>query len=428
MASITVLLLPTLLLVLLLVVGVPVGYSMLISGTAGLVLVMGYGPSQGILMGAPRDPISFTFTTIPLFILMAEFLSKSGIISDLYDTTQKWLGHFPGGLAIATTIANGGMAALSGSSTASVAAMSKISYGEMNTRGYRDDLTLGTIAGAGTFAVMIPPSLGLIVYGLITENNIGLLFLGGIVPGILTLVGYVGVVVLWTLYDPSVAPKSEKSPMNERLSSTVKVWPGLMVVFIVLGGIYSGVITATEAGAVGAMSAFLVAKFIYGMSIVETYEALRDTLATSGMLFLIIFGALVFGFYLTVTQLPQRLVRYIEALPITAVQVLILILLVYILLGALMDQLAILLLTLPITYPVVVDGLGFGPIWFGVLIAKTIEIGLVTPPIGLNVYIATGTVNADLIDGFTGAARFLVVDVGVLAILILFPEIVTWVH
>jgi tripartite ATP-independent transporter DctM subunit len=428
MSKTLILLSPTLLLVLLLVIGVPVGYTMLISGTTGLVLVMGYGPAQGILMGAPRDPISFTFTTIPLFILMAEFLSKSGIIADLYDSTQKWLGHFPGGLAIATTIANGGMAALSGSSTASVAAMSKISYGEMQERGYRDDLTLGSIAGAGTFAVMIPPSLGLIVYGLITENNIGLLFLGGIVPGVLTLAGYIGIIMLWTAYDPKVAPTSEKAPLESRLSSTLTVWPGLLVIFGVLGGIYSGIITATEAGAVGAVSAFLVATAVYGMGVSDTYEALRDTLETSGMLFLIIFGALVFGFYLTVTQLPQRLVRYIDALPITALQVLLLLLVVYILLGALMDQLAILLLTLPITYPVVVDGLGFGPIWFGVLIAKTIEIGLVTPPIGLNVYIATGTVDADLLDGFKGAARFLLVDVVVLGLLIAFPQMVSWVH
>lgn len=419
---------PIVLLILLLILGVPISYTMLIAGASGLILIMGFGSSQGILVSAPRDPISFTYTTIPLFILMAEFLNKSGIITDLYDATQDWLGHLPGGLAIATTIANGGMAALSGSSTASVAAMSKISYGEMKDRGYKDNLTMGTIAGSGTFAIMIPPSLGLIIYGIITENNIGRLFLGGIVPGVLTLLGYVGIIVLWTLYDPEIAPKSEKSSMEKRLQSTRRVWPGVLVIAIVLGGIYSGIITATEAGAVGASSALIVAVGVYGMGPSQTYQALRDTLETTGMIFLIIFGALVFGFYLTVSQLPQDLINTIKELPITPLQVLLIILFIYILMGALMDQLAILLLTLPITYPVVVDGLGFGPIWFGILIAKTIEIGLVTPPIGLNVYIATGTVDVDLLDGFAGAARFLVVDIGIIALLIIFPEMVTWVH
>jgi len=419
---------PILLMIILLIIGVPISYTMLIAGTTGLVIVMGFNRSQGILVGAPRDPISFTYTTIPLFILMAEFLDKSGIISDLYDATQDWLGHLPGGLAIATTVANGGMAALSGSSTASVAAMSKISYGEMKNRGYKDSLTMGTIAGSGTFAIMIPPSLGLIVYGIITENNIGRLFLGGVVPGILTLLGYVGVIVVWTLYNPEIAPKMEKSSMSKRLQSSKRVWPGVLVIAIVLGGIYSGAITATEAGAVGASSALLVSVLAYGMGYEQAYEALRDTLETSGMIFLIIFGALVFGFYLTVSQLPQDLISLIQELPITPTQVLLIILLVYILMGALMDQLAILLLTLPITYPVVVNGLGFGPIWFGILIAKTIEVGLVTPPIGLNVYIATGTVNADLADGFAGAARFLIVDIIIIALLFLFPEMVTWVN
>lgn len=416
------------LLLIFLILGVPVGYSMLISGTLGVVLVIGFQGAQGIIQSTPRNPISFTFTTIPLFILMAEFLSKAGLVEDMYEMTQRWLGHIPGGLAIATTVANGGMAALSGSSTATVAAMSKISYGEMRSYGYSDKLTLGTIASAGTFAIMIPPSLGLIVYGLLTGTNIGLLFLGGLLPGVITLLGYIAVIMVWSAMDSSVAGKVEEYSYAERIESTKKVWPGLLVIAIVIGGIYSGIITATEAGAVGAASAFLVSWIFYDLNSGDSSDALRSTLETSGMIFMIIFGALVFGYYLTVTRIPQQTITFISQLPVSSFSILLIVLVLYILLGTMMDQLAILVLTLPITYPLFVTGLGFDAIWFGILIAKTIEIGLVTPPIGLNVYIATGAVDADLVDGFKGSARFLLADFVVLVILLGFPEIVTWVH
>jgi tripartite ATP-independent transporter DctM subunit len=427
MTSTVLLLIPLWILLILLVLGVPIAYTMLISGTLGVVLVVGSGPAEGLLAGAPRNPISFSFTTIPLFVLMAEFLSKSGLVKDVFKATQNWLGHIPGGLAIATAVANGGMAALSGSSTATVAAMSKLSYGEMKKYGYRDDLSLGTLSSAGTFAIMIPPSLGLIIYGLLTQNNIAVLFLAGIIPGILTLIGYTFVIIGWSYYDPDVAPKTEKASHEERMASTRRVWPGLIVVILVLGGIYGGVMTASEAGAIGAASALLVTVLVYDMGVNDIYEAMVSTLEISGMVFMIFVGALIFGLYLTVTQLPQKLILYIETLPLTALQILLIIIFLYILMGAFLDQLAILLITLPITYPLVVNGLGFGPIWFGIIIVKTIEIGLITPPIGMNVYIAAGAVDADIVDGFKGSARFIGIDLLIIALLIVYPGIVTWV-
>lgn len=421
--------LPFFIMLVLLVVGVPIAYTMLLTGVLGVVLTIGFDPAVGILMTAPHEKSAdYVLSTIPLFILMAMFLSESGLTRDIFRTTQHWLGHIPGGLAIATTIANGMMAVLSGSSTATAATMAKISYDEMKNYEYDERLIVGTVSAAGTFAIMLPPSLGLILYGVLTENNIGLLFLGGIIPGIITLVGYALVIILWVSYDEETTAAVEKYSFEQRFESLRRVWPAGVLVLGVLGGIYSGIITVTEAGAIGAMGAFLIGTLIYGLGYAEVKSALHEAVQINGMIFIIIIAASIFGYYITVTRVTQQLVTAISNSPLSPIAVLVLLLGVYIALGTVMDQLAVLILTLPITYPLLVEKLAFGPIWFGVLIVKTIEIGLVTPPFGLNVYIASGAVDVNVGKGFRGAARFLVVDFVVLALMIVFPEMITWVH
>lgn len=417
---------PLVLLLVLILVGVPVAYSMLISGMLGVWLVIGTERAIGIYATAPYSQTThYVLSTIPLFILMAMFLKESGLTEDLFRMIQYWVGHIPGGLAVATTIANGFMAVLSGSSTATAATMASISYDEMSKYDYDERLIMGTVSAAGTFAIMLPPSLALILYGVLTENSIGNLFIGGILPGIITLFGYIFVIFIWIGFSDKEMAEVERYSWEKRTRSAKHIWPILLIISAVLGGIYSGVITVTEAAAVGATSAFVVGVVLYGVRLNEIKDALVESLRINAMIFLIIMAASIFGFYITLTGLTQELLTAIQASPFGPLAVLLLILLLYVALGTFMDQLAVLILTLPVTYPLLVENLGYGPIWFGIVIVKTIEIGLVTPPFGLNVYVASGAVDVSVDVGFRGAVRFLLVDFAVLGLLIAFPEIVT---
>jgi len=415
---------PTLLLVVLILIGVPVAFALSIAGAAGLLMTLGPDRMTGLVLTVPYSNVAtFLLATVPMFILMAEFLNESDLTEVLYEVAHRWFGNFPGGLAITTTLASGGLAALSGSSTATAATMSKIAVPELRKYGYDDRLSFGTVSSAGTFAVMIPPSLGLIIYGILTETSIGSLFIAGILPGLLTIGSYIGVIFLWGLADPDVIGGSTvKYSWTERFSSLTNVWPALIIVFLVIGGLYLGIVTPTEAGALGAFGTFLVAVGLFGMRYTGTVDALQRTAETTTMIFMIVIGAVFFARYLTITGVTPAIIDFITSLPIGPISVLVLVLLVYVALGTMMDQLAILILTLPITFPLATS-LGFDAIWFGILIAKTIEIGLVTPPLGLNVYIATGPMDVDADVGFRGSIRFIAADLVVLGILIAFPQI-----
>lgn len=418
------LLLPTVLLVALILIGVPVAFALSISGTLGLILYLGIDKMAGLMLTVPYSNVAyFLLATVPMFILMAEFLNESDLTVVLYEAAHRWFGNIPGGLAITTTLASGGLAALSGSSTATAATMSSIAVPEMRKYGYDDRLSFGTVSAAGTFAVMIPPSLGLIIYGILTETSISDLFIAGIVPGILTITSYVLVIYLWGLSDPDViGGETVKFSWSERFRSLLKVWPALLIVLLVIGGLYLGIVTPTEAGALGAFGTFVVAIGIFGMRFSGIVSALQRTAETTTMIFMIVIGAVFFARFLTVAGITPAVINFVTSLPISPILILVLLLLLYILMGTMMDQLAILILTLPITFPLAIS-LGFHPIWFGILIAKTIEIGLVTPPLGLNVYIATGPMEVDVDVGFRGALRFIAADIVVLGILILFPQL-----
>lgn len=414
----------------LLLVGAPIAFGLIISGFSGLALSLGMETAIKFTRQIFYSNVSdFLLTTVPVFILMAFVLNETGLIRDLFSAFNHWIGHLKGGLAVATTITNGGMAMLSGSSTATIAAMASISIPEMRRYGYDDRLSAGTVAASGTFAILLPPSVALIIYGILTQTSITGLFIAGIVPGMLTLLGYIIVIYSWAYSDIEImGGAKERSSLSDRLQSIRPIGPAAILIIVVLGSLYTGIVTPTEAGSMGALGAVVIALGIYRTPISDISNAFDKTLEITSMVFLILIGADIFSRFLTLRGIPQTIIEAVSNSGFPPLVILLLILLIYIILGTFMDQLAILILTLPITFPLFVGELGYHPVWFGIFIIKTIEVGLVTPPFGMNVYVLSGTVDGvDIGDAFRGALRFLVVDLVIIGVMIAFPEIVTFV-
>lgn len=304
--------------------------------------------------------------------------------------------------------------------------MSKAAAPEMKKYKYNTSFTMGVVSMAGTLAVMIPPSIILILYGILTETGVGSLLIAGIVPGILTGLGYIIVIFIWVRLRPEIAPKIEINPtMKEKLIALKDVWPMLVIVIVVIGGIYSGLVTATEAGAMGAFITLLVVLFMGRLNMQKFGVALNDTIKSTTMIMTIIIGAHIFSYFLTLTQSTQRIVGMVEGLDISKYWILLIIVIIYLILGFFMDQIAILILTLPLTFPIVIS-LGFNPVWFGIIITKTVEIGLVTPPVGMNVFVATGAARVKTAEGFKGVTWFVIMDLLILALLIGVPALTLW--
>lgn len=415
-----------LLLIGLILIGMPIAFALAVSGALGMFLQVGFGPMLGVLQTTPyRTSASFLLSTVPLFILMAELLARGTIVRDLYRACFVWMGHIRGGLALAAIATNVGFAVLSGSSTAAAAAMSRISLPEMRRYGYNESFSLGVVAVGGTLSIMIPPSLPLILYGVLTETSIGRLFLAGLIPGAMTALAYVVTILVLVRRRPEIAPPARRHDWPERWRSLPRVWPAVVLVTFVLGGIYSGAITATEAAAIGAAGAFVISIAFGGLRGKGLYEAFDATLRTTAMIFAIIIGAMIFGYFLAITQVPQALIEWVGALPLPGWAIILIIIALYLVLGFFIDQIAVIILTLPLVFPLV-QSLGYDPIWFGIIVTKTVEMGLVTPPLGMNVFVACGATNARVEDGFKGVGPFLVGDLVILAVLILFPGLVTF--
>jgi tripartite ATP-independent transporter DctM subunit len=405
----------------------PVAFAIGIAGSIGLIMEGGWSSFSGILLTAPYTSIkSFLLSAIPMFILMASFMTVSGIMKDLIGAAYKWFGKLPGGLGIATVFAGAVLGSVSGSSQAAAATMARSVAPEMKKYNHNNSFILGVISISGTLAVMIPPSIVLILYGILTETSVGSLLISAIIPGILTAMGYVIVIIIWVKSNPDVAPRIGMNPtIKEKLLSLKTIWPMLLIMVSVLGGIYSGIITATEAGAVGALITFIVVLMMRRLSFSKLNMALNDAIKTSTMILTIIIGAHIFGYFLTLTQVTQKLVRYFDNLQVSSYIILVGIVLIYLILGLFMDQMAILILTLPLTFPIVTS-LGFNPIWFGIIVTKTAEIGLVTPPLGMNVYVASGASGLKTSEGFKGVIWFVLMDLTILVLLIALPILSTW--
>jgi C4-dicarboxylate transporter DctM subunit len=419
-------LIPIILLFILLILGTPVGFTLAIIGIVGLYLVGGFGAVEGIFQTAPyRNASSFTLTTIPMFMLMAQYASKSGITKEIFDGAKAWVGHFRGGLATASIIASAGIGAISGSSSATAAMMSSIAVPEMTRLGYDKKVALGTVCSAGTLAIMIPPSNVLILYGILTEQSIGKLLLAGIIPGIIMTIAYIVVVWMWVRNDDQLAPTIEKVAWSERFKSLKNFWPLMVIAFIVLGGIYTGFMTATESAAIGALGMLIISKFFWKLSWKGVYEASVNAIRTTSMIFMIIIGANIFGYFLTMSRVTLRLIGFIEALDVSTWIIFAVICILYLILGCFMDLTAILVLTLPLIFPIT-QNLGFDPIWFGIIITILGEIGLITPPLGLNVFVGASAAKIPVETGFAGVWRFVVASLIVLIIIAIFPDIATW--
>lgn len=415
--------LPLILMLVLIAIGLPVAFAMGIMGIVGITMIGGFDSITGILATAPfRSAAHYSLTTVPLFILMAGFITNSNVTKDVFQAAYKWFGHLPGGVAVATVFANAGFGAMCGSSTASAASMSSVIAPEMRDLKYRDDMTAGSLAVAGTLACLIPPSVPMIIYGTATETSVGKLLIAGLLPGILATILLALGVMVWAKVDKGVAPEIKPFSWQERFESLKAIFPILILFLVVLGSIYSGFATPTESAAVGASGALLLGLAMRRLSFAGIKAAILSTLKSTGTIFIIIIGATIFGYYLTMSQIPQKMLAFIASMDVNRWLVMLMIIGLYMLLGCIMDQIAILLLTLPMVFPMVVS-LGFDPIWFGVIIIVLVEIGLVTPPVGLNVFIVSSIGKIPLGTAFRGSAVLLIPCVIALLLLMIFPQI-----
>jgi C4-dicarboxylate transporter DctM subunit len=416
----------TVLLFALLTIGMPVAFTLAFCGALGLYLVGGWEAMAGVLSTAPLSTAStYELISVPLFILMAEFVIMSGVADNLFKAAATWVGRVPGGLAMATALAGAGFGAISGSSTASAATLSSTTMPAMLRQGYEPKLAGGVVAISGTLAMLIPPSIALVLYGIIADVSIGSLLIGGVIPGILVMLTIMGTVWVLVTINPAAAPRGQAYSLREKLKSLRVVGPMLFLFMAVTGVIYTGIATPTEASGLGAFGAFLIALWERKVNLAAMSRALTHAAHAACMIIMIIVCAKVFGYFFTLTQSTQALVGWVSALDVSRWVILAMILFGYLVLGCLMDQVAILILTVPIVLPVV-KVLGFDPVWFGVVIILMAEVGLVTPPIGLNVFVVARYARRPLAEIFGGVWPHVFSHLLLVVVLVAFPQIILW--
>jgi C4-dicarboxylate transporter, DctM subunit len=403
---------------------VPVGMAMGLVGVTGFGYIVGGAPTLKMIgQTSMRTVTDYTFGVIPMFLLMGAFVTVSGMSRELFRAANTWLGHLRGGLGFATILACGGFAAISGSSVATAATFSTVAYPEMRRYNYPQSFACGVVAAGGSLGAMLPPSTVLAVYGIITEQDIGKLFVAGILPGLLAISMYITTIVLLGWLRPGFLPSGTRASWKERFESMREVWAPLLLFVFVIGGLYGGLFTPTEAGGMGAGGAFLIGVLRGRLSRKDIRASLLQATRTAAAVFTVLIGALLFGYFLTVTQTPQKVTMFLAGLGLGRYGVLALIMLMYLLLGCLMDALAMVILTVPIMFPVILS-LGFDPIWFGVIIVMTVELGLIHPPVGMIVFVIKSVVHdVDFLTIFKGVLPFIITDLVRLTILIAFPMI-----
>jgi len=408
----------------LLLSSMPIGLVMALVGFAGFAYIAGFNDALGVLRIVPYDSFAnYDMSIIPLFLLLGGFAYYSGLSKDLYDTVHAWLGHLRGGLAMATVGACASFAAVSGSSLATAATMGTVALPEMKRYKYDDRLATGSVAAGGTIGILIPPSVVLILYAVITEQSIGKLFLAGIIPGTLEAVFYISTIYILCRRNPEMGPPGPGTTFREKLISLKGSWVVLVLFLLIMGGLYLGWFSPIEAAGIGAFGAFLFAIVRRKLSWRSFKGSLFETGKTTVMIFIILMGALIFGYFLSVSRLPYELADAVSALPVNRYVVLIIILIFYLFLGAVMDSLAMMLLTVPIFFPLIL-AMDFDPIWFGIIIVRVCEIGLITPPVGLNVYIIRGVAGeVPMQTIFRGIVPFLIADICHVALLVTVPQL-----
>jgi C4-dicarboxylate transporter, DctM subunit len=403
---------------------VPVGMAMGLVGVSGFGYLVGGTPALKMVgQTSMRTVTDYTFGVIPMFLLMGAFVSRSGMSRELFQAANRFVGHLRGGLGIATIAACAGFAAISGSSVATAATFSTVAYPEMRLHHYPQSFSTGVIAAGGTLGAMFPPSIVLAVYGLITQQDIGKRFMAGILPGLLAVCMYMATITVIGAIRPGYLPSAPRSTWRERAQAMRDVWAPLLLFVFVIGGLYGGLFTPTEAGGVGAAGAFRISVARGRLSREDVLASLLQATRTAAAVFTILIGAILFGYFLTVTQTPQKVTTFVTGLGFGRYGVPVLIMLMYLVLGCLMDAMAMIILTIPIIFPVITT-LGFDPVWFGVIIVMTVELGLIHPPVGMNVFVIKTVVkDVDFSTIFYGVIPFVITDIIRLAILIIFPAL-----
>ena len=410
-------------------VRVPIALAMAIVGIVGYAYARDWNWTVAFAVAQTKiyeTGRNYTLSVVPLFILMGSFTTRAGMSQELFRAAYAFIGHLRGGLAMATILACAGFGAICGSSIATAATMSKVAYPSMKRFGYSDALATGAIASGGTLGILIPPSTIMVIYGVFTETNIGKLFAAGILPGILAATLLCVAVAYVTWRDPKAGPPGERATWRERWISLRDIWPVAALFLFVMGGIYGGAFTATEGAGMGAFGAMAFALWRRALSWRALYACLVESARTTAMIFMILIGALMFAEFVNITSMPNDLKAFVQHFDLSPILVVAAICAIYVILGTAMEELSMILLTIPVFFPLVV-GLGFDPVWFGILIVVVVEIGLISPPVGMNLFVlktlipqvSTGTV-------FRGVTPFVVADVIRLGILIAFPAISLW--
>jgi tripartite ATP-independent transporter DctM subunit len=411
----------------------PVGLSMILCGGLGFGLLAGFQPLLGLLAELPYSRVAnHELTVIPLFVLMGQFASEGGISQALYRAARAWVGHFRGGIAMATIGGCAAFGSICGSSIATGATMATVALPEMRRYGYSGALATGVLAAGGTLGILIPPSIILVIYAILTEQSLAHLFLAAVIPGAIATAGYAIAVWFYVRVHPKAGPAGERASWRERTVSLGTVWPVVTIFLVVVGGIYLGVFTPTEGAAVGAASTGILAAAVGGMRWKGIAASLMETARITGMIFLILIGAELYSSFLALSQIPQAISAWIGELGWSPMTIIIGIIFLYLLLGCVMDTLAMILLTVPVFVPII-NGLDFGIppdevlIWFGILVLSVAEVGLITPPIGLNAFVINSMAkDVPLIETFKGIVPFFISDLVRIAIILFVPATSLW--
>ena len=415
------------LLLLLLVAGLPIGFSMALVGVLGVAALRGFDPAIIMIGQVGIDAaLNYNFSVLPLFVLMGSVIGRTRIAADLYAAAHAFLGHRPGGLAMATVAASGGFAAVSGSSYACAATLTSISVPAMRERGYDPGFAAASVAAGGTLGVLIPPSIGMVFYSLVTGVSLTQLMVAGVIPGLLSVLLYLAAVRLIALLKPHYGPPADRTSWPARLRALLPVWPVAFLFLLVLGGIYAGAFTAMEAAGVGAFGAIAIALARRSLDRAAGKEILLQTIKTTANLFVVFFGALLFANFVTLAGIPTAIESWLIATELNAATALVAAVFIYVALGCILESSSLLLLTLPIFFPAL-TGLGYDPVWLGIFVLIVAEIGLITPPIGMNVFVVKSLV-ADIPLGriFAGLVPFGLADLLRLAIIVAYPGMVLW--
>lgn len=418
---------PFLVMVVALLLGVPIAFSLAVAGIVGILLLG--GDLNVVLRVLGTTPFStaaeYVLTTIPMFILMAYFSASGGLARDLYSAGAQWLSRVKGGLAIATVFACGIFGAMSGASLAAAAVMSSIAMPEMRRHGYSDELAAGAIGIGATLDILIPPSVGMVIYGITTQTSIGKLLIAGVIPGIIVGFFLIVAIMVWVRVRPAHAPETYVVSRAERWAALRRIWSSLLLIVLVIVLLYTGAATPTEVGALGAFLAAVIGVALKRLSWAGAIDAIRQTIKTSGLIFMILIGATIFGYYMAMSQIPQHVVAAVAALELNRWVVITGIVVAYFVVSMFMDELPLLLLTLQLTFPLIVS-LGFDPVWFGVMSMLMVSMGLVFPPVGMIAFVVSSSANVSLMKVYTGTSILMIALVLTTILIMIFPGIVLW--